>query len=131
MQSFYYFVIVFAAVFLSFASSAHDNNLEEEYTFHRELDPSGHYVLYWRFNLSTETIHFAVDVETEGWVGFGISHTGRMPGSDVVMGWIDDRTGESHFNVCYYTQHAVSCSLNLPYALSVGSVCSYKRSPFN
>ncbi|XP_019849476.1 PREDICTED: DBH-like monooxygenase protein 1 homolog [Amphimedon queenslandica] len=100
MQSSYYLLIVFASL-LSFACSAHDNNLEEEYTFHRELDPSGRFVLYWRFNLSTETIHFAVDVETEGWVGFGISPTGRMPGSDVVMGWIDDRTGEPHFNDRY------------------------------
>lgn len=118
MQYFYYFLIVLASL-LSFACSAHDNNLEEEYTFHRELDPSGHYVLYWRFNLSTETIHFAVDVETEGWVGFGISPTGRMPGSDVVMGWIDDRTGEPHFNVCYILHSHCSycmqytCSLNL------------------
>lgn len=28
-------------------------------------------------------------VETTGWIGFGLSPNGGMPGSDIVMAWID------------------------------------------
>ena len=31
-------------------------------------------------------------------VGFGLSPNGQMPGSDVVIGWVDD-DGNAHFHV--------------------------------
>ena len=48
-----------------------------------------YYWLYWNFSSSTELISFAVKVQTTGWIGFGISPNGQMPGSDVVIGWVD------------------------------------------
>ncbi len=47
------------------------------------------YELYWSFDRAAETIDFAVNVSTTGWVGFGLSPNGGMPGSDVVIGWVD------------------------------------------
>ena len=94
-----YYAILFAALIAVTQSAHDDNHLQEEYSYHKSLDPSGRYMLYWSFNLSTEVVRFAVDVETEGWIGFGLSPNGKMPGSDVVMGWVDDRTGGAHFSV--------------------------------
>lgn len=90
-------IVLFAAAVLAVAHTAH--NLEEEYNYHRALDSSSQYMIYWRFNMESKTINFAVNVSTRGWIGFGISPNGKMPGSDVVMGWVDDNTGASHFNV--------------------------------
>ena len=56
------------------------------------------YILYWDVDISTQTIYFAVDASTTGWVGFGISPDGGMPDSDVVIGWVS-RDGEQHFKV--------------------------------
>ena len=81
---------------IAVAQAAH--NLHDDYPFHKVLDNKNQYEMYWKFNLQSETIHFAVKVQTEGWVGFGLSPNGLMPGSDVVIGWVDS-TGTSHFNV--------------------------------
>ena len=48
------------------------------------------YWLYWNFNHTTQNISFAVRVKTTGWIGFGLSPNGQMPGSDVVIGWVDE-----------------------------------------
>ena len=48
------------------------------------------YTLYWNFSTVEQTIRFAVSVQTNGWVGFGISPNGGMVNSDVVIGWVND-----------------------------------------
>ena len=55
-------------------------------------DASGNarYTLYWNFSASDETITFAVNVSTNGWVGLGISPNGDMTDSDIVIGWVND-----------------------------------------
>ena len=66
------------------------------------LDQGGqYYALYWNFTRTTESIYFAVNVSTTGWVGFGLSPNEQMPGSDVVIGWVSS-AGQTYF--------AVSCS---------------------
>ena len=71
-----------------------------KYPFSRILyDAEGQYYgLHWNFDIAAETIHFAVNVSTGGWVGFGVSPTGQMPGSDVVIGWVAD-SGNKYFHV--------------------------------
>lgn len=60
-----------------------------------ELDKDGKYLLSWTYN---EThIVFEVRVQTKGYVGFGLSHNGRMYPSDVVIGWVRD--GRTYFSV--------------------------------
>lgn len=82
-----------ALVFFSFVVSCcqadhHGHPFNEKYPLSLTLSEDNYY-LYWNFSLAEETIQFAVRVKTEGWVGFGISPNGQMPGSDVVIGWVD------------------------------------------
>ena len=71
-----------------------------KYPFSRVLyDAEGQYYgFHWNFDIAAKTIHFAVNVSTVGWVGFGVSPTGQMPGSDVVIGWVADN-GNTYFHV--------------------------------
>ena len=96
-KSFSSLLPVYAAILLLFVSySSADHDLETEYSFSATLDND--YKLYWSYDLAVETIRFAVRVRTEGWVGFGLSPNGQMPGSDVVIGWVTDQ-GEVVFHV--------------------------------
>ena len=65
------------------------------YPFSQVLFNQGnqYYGLHWNFNKQTENIYFAVNVSTTGWVGLGLSPNGQMPGSDVVIGWVDNGRG--------------------------------------
>ena len=74
------------------------HDLSASYRFSAALDPNGQYELYWNYNLTAGTISFALRVQTTGWVGFGLSPNGQMPGSDVVIGWVDSNGGV-HFHV--------------------------------
>ena len=74
--------------------ASHD--LSAEYSFSVALHDN--YTLYWNYDLTEKSISFAVRVRTEGWVGFGLSPTGQMPGSDVVIGWVDEQ-GNTSFHV--------------------------------
>ncbi len=80
---------------------AHD--LSQEYRFSAILDRDGLYELHWNYDLSAQTISFAVRVQTTGWVGFGISPDGGMVGSDVVIGWVESE-GTVQFHVSNYHQ---------------------------
>ena len=81
------------------AAAAHD--LSQEYAFSAVLDGAGDYQLFWSYDLEEKTISFAVNVSTTGWVGFGISPNGQMPGSDVVIGWVEN-DGNTIFHVSTY-----------------------------
>ena len=86
---------LFAAV-IQLAACAH--NLEEDYRFSASLDDG--YKLHWNFDLKQQTIAFAVNVSSTGWVGFGLSPNGQMPQSDVVIGWVDN-DGTANFHVSW------------------------------
>lgn len=58
------------------------------------------YKIYW--NASSTSITAEIAVQTLGWVGFGISTTGDMPGSDLIVAWIDS-TGYTNFTDRYVT----------------------------
>ena len=81
-------------------SLAQDRDLLVRFGNFRQLSASPAYDLYW--NATDTTIVFAVRVETEGWVGFGISPNGLMIDSDVVMGFVNDTTGDATFRVSIY-----------------------------
>ncbi len=48
--------------------------------------------------MEEQSIRFAVNVSTTGWVGLGLSPTGGMPSSDIVIGWVNDE-GQAFLNV--------------------------------
>lgn len=82
-------LIVFSAF-----SSACAADLSSEYAHRAVLDPEGQMSLYWSVNWHEESVSFAVEAATTGWVGFGISSgNGKMAGSDVVIGWVKDSQG--------------------------------------
>ena len=73
-------------------SAAAPVDLQAKYPFSLVLfdQQEQYYGLHWNFTRSTERIYFAVNVSTTGWVGFGLSPDGQMPGSDVVIGWVSN-----------------------------------------
>lgn len=87
-------LLLLLAAAMQMAACAH--NLEEEYRFSAALEDG--YKLHWNFDLEQQTIAFAVNVSTTGWVGFGLSPNGQMPQSDVVIGWVDN-DGTTSFHV--------------------------------
>lgn len=57
------------------------------------LDNQGKFSVNWEANLETEIVVFTLDVETTGFVGFGISMNPSMAGSDIVIAGVrDDET---------------------------------------
>ena len=63
------------------------------------LDPNERYSIKWDINSDNQSITFLCEVRARGWIGFGISPNGGMAGSDLVIGWVDDSTGITYFNV--------------------------------
>ena len=94
MQRDIWIAALLAAFAVQVCTCAH--SLEEKYRFSAILDDG--YTLYWNFDLEQQTIAFAVNVSTTGWVGFGLSPNGQMPQSDVVIGWVDNN-GNTQFHV--------------------------------
>lgn len=57
------------------------------------MDRNGLYILDWRVH--NKEIYFRITANTRGFVGLGFSlKSGRMAGADLVMAWVDDRTGK-------------------------------------
>jgi len=53
-------------------------------------NPDGTYSSTWSIN--GDTIFYTITAQTTGWVGLGLSPTGNMPNSDIIVGWVDDNT---------------------------------------
>jgi len=66
-------------------------DLSSEYDHFVALDPAEKMKLYWTVNKADESISFALEAATTGWVGLGFTPgTGRMIGADMVIGWVKD-----------------------------------------
>ena len=92
MQSVIFSSVWISNLFLLFSLST--ANLTKKYQHFATLDELGSYKLYWSVDRKDESISFAVEVQTTGWVGFGISSgNGKMKGSDLVIGWVKDCKG--------------------------------------
>lgn len=69
-------------------------DLLSEYAHYAVLDGEEKMKLFWTVDLDAETVSFALEAETTGWVGFGFSTgSGQMVDSDVVIGWVKDNQG--------------------------------------
>lgn len=71
-------------------------NLEEKYPYSTYIEDG--YRVHWNYDLNKQSITFAVNVSTNGWIGFGISPTGMMLNSDIVIGWVN-KDGSAQFQV--------------------------------
>jgi len=68
---------------------------------HKEImDADGKFVLEWEVDETNTFIEIAARVQTTGWMAIGVSPNGGMPGSDIVMAWIDEQ-GNKHFTDRY------------------------------
>ena len=45
--------------------------------------------MFYSYDEDLSILRISVLVQTTGWIGLGISPNGQMPGSDVVIGWVD------------------------------------------
>lgn len=86
-------VIVFFTTFWFYATLTHGSGFSHSTI----LDPHGKYNLKWRFD--RRTITFEIEVETRGYIGFGLSPNGAMASSDIVIGGVTD--GTPYLQVCY------------------------------
>ena len=55
------------------------------------MDDNNNYRLHWKIDEAEKLIRFAAEVQTTGWIGFGISQdlSGKMANADLVVGWIN------------------------------------------
>lgn len=64
------------------------------------MDQNGLYFLEWW--IKEKDIYFRVSVNTQGFIGLGFSRkSSRMSGSDLVLLWVDDRTGKPNVLDCH------------------------------
>lgn len=83
-------ILVVAAFFVAQTEGVH--NLANSYPFSQKLNHNPSYILHWKIDLNSKVIGFAVNASVgNGWVGFGLSKSSQMIGSDVVIGWVDDQ----------------------------------------
>ena len=59
-------------------------------SYHHMVALDDDYVVHWTANHETETLQVLMKARTSGWVGFGLSPSGTMPGSDVITAWVND-----------------------------------------
>ena len=74
------------------------DELLQQYTHHVQLDSEGKYNMFYSIDEGASLLLIAVRVQTTGWIGLGFSPNGQMPGSDVVIGWVDN-AGKSFLQV--------------------------------
>ena len=100
-------VLNFLAALLLVQVNAHSRSdeLSEQYTYNVQLDNEGHYTMFYSYDAELSILRIAVLVQTTGWIGLGISPNGQMPGSDVVMGWVDE-SGQAFLQVTTVTTNS-------------------------
>lgn len=67
----------------------------ESFTHRASLDSDGRFHLFWKLNSTHVT--FEAHVKTHGYVGLGLSNSGRMFPADVAVGWVTN--GQTYFQV--------------------------------
>ena len=97
----FYFAILTYASLGSFQAAIAKGDLSSEFTNSVALDEAEKLTLYWSVDWNARSISFAVEAQTTGWVGFGISTgRGQMIGADIVIGGVTDN-GNQYFSVGY------------------------------
>lgn len=65
-----------------------------------EILQEGIYEVDWTVDFDTQIIQFLVTTMTKGYVGLGISYTGSMQYSDIVIGGVFEN-GTTYFSVSF------------------------------
>ena len=78
-------MLKFFSLFLVVSLAHCQNGYDENTYFSNSADLSKDVNLKWNF--TTEDIYFKLVVNTNGWVGFGLSPNGDMANSDTILAW--------------------------------------------
>uniref|UniRef100_A0A453Z062 DOMON domain-containing protein n=1 Tax=Anopheles gambiae TaxID=7165 RepID=A0A453Z062_ANOGA len=74
--------------------------VHHRWTRSEAMDPNGLYTLDW--HIDQKDIVFTATANTRGFMGLGFSHRSEhMAGSDLVLVWVDDRTGKPNVLDCH------------------------------
>ncbi|CAH3166161.1 unnamed protein product [Porites evermanni] len=102
----FYFAILMYASLGSFQAAITKGDLSSEFTNSAALDEAEKLTLYWSVDWNARSISFAVEAQTTGWVGFGISTgRGQMIGADIVIGGVTDN-GNQYFSDRYASSYS-------------------------
>lgn len=88
----------------------------------------GIYEVDWTVDFSAEEITFFVTAKTKGFVGFGISYTGSMQHSDIVIGDVFEN-GTTYFSVCHLPTELLNFITFMSY-FRTGTVIFPKQTDF-
>jgi len=104
-----------ASIFATLASATLDpyQPWDDYFDHGTMLRPANDYRLYWTIHEETEMVEIGLQVETTGWVGFGISNDGMMPGADMIIGWIPDDAIFTH-EAYLQRRHSISTANRYP-----------------
>ncbi|RNA36563.1 DBH-like monooxygenase 1 -like protein [Brachionus plicatilis] len=61
----------------------------EDYAFHLSIDSRRPDFLNMHWKMVNDEIQIEIHCQTSGYVAFGLSPDGKMPKSDIVIGWVD------------------------------------------
>ncbi len=62
----------------------------DHFEYHSFIDEYAEFQVFWTPDDASCTIEFGLAVETDSYAALGISESGGMTGSDIIMGWITD-----------------------------------------
>lgn len=79
------------------------NKIVAKLHWEHSADLDDNYRLLW--SIQGQEITFEVRVRALGYVGFGFSRDGKLPGSDIAVGWIDRSQIHFQVNIFYLLQN--------------------------
>lgn len=62
----------------------------DHFEYNSFIDADAMFQVFWTPNEQSCTVEFGIAVETDSYAAFGISDSGGMTGSDIIMGWITE-----------------------------------------
>ncbi|GAB0098044.1 uncharacterized protein DMENIID0001_137340 [Sergentomyia squamirostris] len=79
---------------------ARSHHVRRELMRSEVMDANGLYLMEW--SVEAKEIVFRITVNTRGFIGLGFSYkSNKMTNSDLVLAWIDDRSGKPHILDCH------------------------------
>lgn len=87
--------IVCASLVLVLSCSVYSSSvIHHKWSRSEIMDKNGLFLLEWWLENHKEIV-FRTTVNTRGFIGLGFSKkTGQMAGADLILAWVDDRTGK-------------------------------------
>ncbi|XP_059608084.1 MOXD1 homolog 1 [Phlebotomus argentipes] len=93
-------VILWLLASLLALTEARSHHGRREWMRSEVMDANGLYLMEW--SVEAKEVTFRITVNTRGFIGLGFSYkSGKMTNSDLVLAWIDDRSGKAHILDCH------------------------------